>query len=157
MLMDKRGLIRVRISNLVAHERTNSEFKQIHMNSFVRTGHLKKPIVVHKIKHNDKYLILDGHHRAEALKELGYAYIIARRIDYFSPEFRVKSWRSATKEWDKNEIIARALSGKLMRPKSTRHVVVERGREIRFGNHIRLTPIINYPIAALREKGHKKV
>lgn len=147
--MVKHGLIRVKISNLIPHERINQKYKQAHMEDFVRRRRQIKPIIVHRVR-KDRYLILDGHHRVSALKELGYAYIIARRINYFSPRFRVRSWRSATKEWDKNEVIERALSGRLLRPKSTKHVVIDKGKEYPFSKHLLLAPTINYPIKRLK-------
>ena len=153
--MNRHGLIRVRIIDLLPHELTRPKLRQKHIKNLSSTGRLTRPIIVHRIRGRGKYLILDGHHRAAALKELGYSYIIAKRINYLSPKFKVRSWSSA-KEWDKSEVIALALAGKPLKPKSTKHVVSEKGKEVPFNNHLFLAPVINYPISALRRSSTKR-
>ena len=73
------------------------------------------PLLVEKTHH----VVLDGHHRKEALKLLGFRRIPCLRVDYASVQ--LGSWRpdlSLTKE----EVVQRALRGEKFPPKTTRHV-----------------------------------
>ena len=53
------------------------------------------PIVVARIPGSDKYLIVDGHHRWAALKEMGYKLVPCVVIDYFSDDVRLMTWYPA--------------------------------------------------------------
>lgn len=73
------------------------------------------PILVEK----NYNIILDGHHRKEALKRLGFKKIPCLMTDY--AHIQLNSRRrglSITKE----DVIRRALSGERFPPKTTRHI-----------------------------------
>lgn len=53
------------------------------------------PIIVAPIPGTDKYLIVDGHHRWAALKELGYRKAPAIVVDYFDPGIKLETWYPA--------------------------------------------------------------
>jgi len=73
----------------------------------------------------DRYfVILDGHHRFEALRLLGCRRVPAYVIDYFSDIVDLTLWPDATvKEVTKEEVIRRGLAGELFPPKTTRHIL----------------------------------
>lgn len=66
-------------------------------------------------------VILDGHHRYEALKRLGCRRVPVMLVDYHRADIRVSTWREGESPPEKDEVIAQALVGKLFPPKSTRH------------------------------------
>jgi len=64
-------------------------------------------------------MIIDGHHRYFALKELGIEKIPVTMINYFSD----KIITDKTDSLMKHDIIENALNGKLYDPKSTKHLI----------------------------------
>ncbi len=81
-------------------------------------GVLKYPILVD----SKTMVILDGHHRVEALKLLGCSLVPAILVDYDDSCVSVSSWRPGvvvTKEM----VRASGLLGLLMPPKTSRHRV----------------------------------
>ena len=68
---------------------------------------------------SESKMIIDGHHRYFALKELGLEKIPVTMINYFSDKIITDKNDSLMK----NDIIENALSGKLYEPKSTKHLI----------------------------------
>ena len=66
-MMNRHGLIKVRIIDLLPHELTRPKLKQKHIKSLPGTGRLTRPIIVHRIRERRKYPILDGYHMAATL------------------------------------------------------------------------------------------
>lgn len=68
-------------------------------------------------------VILDGHHRFNALKQLGAKKVPALLIDYFDDSLISVEARpeSGFKSLSKKEIIDMGLSDKVFKPKTTRH------------------------------------
>ena len=64
-------------------------------------------------------LIIDGHHRYFALKELGFKKVPVTLIDYSLKSIRTGKLNSI----DKEQIIKMGRSNELMEPKSTEHAV----------------------------------
>ncbi len=62
-----------------------------------REGVVDLPIIAAPVPGTDKYLIVDGHHRWAAVKELGYRKVPAIIIDYFDPSVRLETWYPAIK------------------------------------------------------------
>src|SRR3972149_1272321 len=78
-------------------------------------GYLKKPILVAQ----DDYVILDGHHRFEALRELGCQRIPCYVIDYFSDAVQLGLWPEATvRDVTKEEVVRRGLAGEVFPPQA---------------------------------------
>ncbi len=83
-----------------------------------REGRLRYPILVDR----ESFVILDGHHRFRAYKELGFEKIPCVLVDYQSDIVSVRPRRpefSVSKE----EVIRRALCGELYPPKTTQHIL----------------------------------
>lgn len=78
-----------------------------------------EPIVVAK----DSWVVLNGHHRVEALRQIGAKYVPAWVVNYHDVAVQVEKWPSSpVKEVpDKERIISRAKEGKLYPPKTSRH------------------------------------
>ena len=92
----------------------------------------KKEILKNNLKYKDEYLIIstilicstsnmiiDGHHRYTALKELGYKKIPVTIINYFSDKIMTDRNNSLLKE----DIINNSKAGNLYEPKSTKHLI----------------------------------
>lgn len=82
---------------------------------------IKNPIIVDK----GTMVILDGHHRYNSLKLMGYNFAPCCLVDYQSSDIGVTCWRDEEKI-SKNEVIAAGLSGKLLPHKTSRHIIPNR-------------------------------
>ena len=76
------------------------------------------PIVVDS-KNN---IILDGHHRYNVLKFLGYEQIPAYFVDYDSDYVKVESWRLNVKV-TKKDVLDRGISGNLFPSKTSKNII----------------------------------
>ena len=98
----------------------------------------KKEILKNNLKYKDEYLIIstilvcsnsnmiiDGHHRYAALKELGYKKIPVTLINYFSDKIMTDKDNSLLKE----DIIKHSETGNLYEPKSTKHLIFVMNRK----------------------------
>ncbi|MFQ5837726.1 MAG: ParB N-terminal domain-containing protein [Thermoplasmata archaeon] len=84
-----------------------------------RDGYVRTPILVE----NRHHIILDGHHRYQALLDLGCKRIPAYLVDYFDEGIRVETWPGAVVDHiTKEEVVEAALRGHLFPPKTTRHI-----------------------------------
>jgi hypothetical protein len=92
----------------------------------------KKEVLKSSLKYKDEYIIIstilicsqsnmiiDGHHRYTALKELGYDKVPVTIVNYFSD----KIITDENDTFSKKEIIYRSKTGDLFEPKSTKHLV----------------------------------
>ncbi len=122
----------VPIDSLKSHEQIVEDHVKELMNDIRKRGILIKPILVDA----KTMIVLDGHHRVEALRRLGRKLIPAVLVDYDDECVTVSSWRP---DWKvSKELVRRAgLSGQLLPPKTSRHRVCF---EI---------PEVNYPIEKL--------
>lgn len=108
----------VSLALLREHEQIESERLRQIREEIRREGRLRHPILVDK--HSG--VILDGHHRFRAYRELGFETIPCLLVDYHSEVVSVRSRRSDIAV-SKAEVIRRALSGELFPPKTTRHIL----------------------------------
>ncbi|HYS71490.1 MAG TPA: ParB N-terminal domain-containing protein, partial [Thermoplasmata archaeon] len=93
-----------------------------------KDGFLRKPILVAA----GPLVILDGHHRVEALRILGCTRIPVYLLDYDDPAVGITTWPDAiVKAVTKAEVIDRGTHGDLFPPKTTRHTVVLEIEEVR--------------------------
>jgi len=108
------------IDRLRSHEAVESGLLRQTIEEIRKDGCLKRPILVA----DGDNVILDGHHRFEALRTLGYRRIPAYVIDYSSDLVEVTTWPQATvKEVTKQEVLRRGRTGELFPPKTTRHIL----------------------------------
>ena len=88
------------------------------MNEILEEGILRMPIVVD----GKTGVILDGHHRYHALRRLGAELVPTFLVNYSSQEVSVFPRRIGYKV-SKRLVVDMAMEGKLMPPKTTRHVL----------------------------------
>jgi len=108
----------VDISELKGHERTDECRLKALKDEIESDGILKKPIVVDERTR----VILDGHHRVEALRLLGCSRIPVCFVNYASEKIGVKG-TNKNLEVTKPKVLEAALKGEPFPPKSTWHYV----------------------------------
>lgn len=80
----------VPLKKILVHECVLSKWVRTLCVFMEEAGIQKNPIVVHKVK--DKYIVLDGMHRVEAFRKMGYQDIMVYEVDYFSDEILLAGW-----------------------------------------------------------------
>jgi len=80
------------VDRLLPHEEIVTE--RLHtMKKFIeKTGVIDLPIIIASIPGTHKYLIVDGHHRWAALRDLGARKVPSIIVDYFSDSVKVFTW-----------------------------------------------------------------
>ncbi len=108
----------VPLESLRIHEQVIEEHVKELMEDIASRGVLIRPILVDA----KTMIILDGHHRVEALRRLGKKLVPAILVDYDSDCVTVSSWRD---DWVVTKDLVRkaGLSGKPLPPKTSRHRV----------------------------------
>src|SRR2546427_12158141 len=87
------------------------------MDQIRKDGYLRRPVLVA----DGELVILDGHHRVEAVRALGARVIPAYLIDYFSDIVRLSTWPDAEGSVvTKEEVIPRGRTGDLFPPQTAR-------------------------------------
>ena len=89
------------------------------IHSLRSTRILREPILVAA----GSFVILNGHHRVAALLALGAATAPAWVVDYGDPKITLDRWDDGP-TLSKDDVIARARSGRPFPPKTTRHRVL---------------------------------
>ena len=114
----------VPIDELKPHEKGSPLYLEMLKQEILRDGVLKYPIIADEKTH----VILDGMHRWLALKSLGYSLIPVMFTNAFqNPKIHVGRRRihryasNSDEEITIEKVISAGLSGRLMKPRSTRH------------------------------------
>lgn len=107
----------VPISDLREHEEVRPERVAVVERRLVEDGVVRQPVVVDE----GTMVVLDGHHRFNALRRLGATRVPAYLVDYRDGAITVESWDPARAPPTKDEVVARARAGKPFPPKSTKH------------------------------------
>jgi hypothetical protein len=117
-------IVLVPIDQLKPHEKGSPLYLELLKQEILRDGALKYPIIADE----KTYVILDGMHRWLALKSLGYRLIPVMLVDALqNPKIHVGRRRihRYLSESDGGislqEVISAGLSGRLMKPRSSRH------------------------------------
>ncbi|MFH0943245.1 MAG: ParB N-terminal domain-containing protein [Candidatus Beckwithbacteria bacterium] len=108
----------IEITKLKPHERIRKIHARKLLRQIIIDGRLKKPIIVD----GKTGVILDGHHRFWAIGQLGLSGIPARIVNYQDKNIQVIAWRKGEKI-SKSEVIRAGMTGKLLRPKTSRHLI----------------------------------
>jgi len=104
------------LERLRGHEEHDPEKVDELVDELRRTGLFVDPIWVAK----DSWVILNGHHRVEALRRLGLKRIPASVFDYHGEHVDLDRW-SPGPPIEKAEVVHRAHHGRPFPPKTTRH------------------------------------
>jgi len=114
------------LSDIHAHEEVLPDrTEQFH--DFILSYGLNNPICIPAIIVDvNTNVIIDGHHRYYTLRRLGLQEVEMLFIDYMHQDILVESKANIGKDG----IIEAALSGKLVRPKLTRHLVLQNGKYV---------------------------
>jgi len=114
----------VALSELKGHEMPKKSRVEELKKNMKKRGVLIKPIVVDR----DTGVILDGHCRCGALMSLGRSKVAVRFVDYNSEKIEVERWGGG--EMTKEEVREAGLSGRLMMPKSSKHMIKKGMRRV---------------------------
>ncbi|MFH0973699.1 MAG: ParB N-terminal domain-containing protein [Candidatus Micrarchaeota archaeon] len=106
----------VRVEALRSHEKTSAARLRAVKRSVKRFGVVSRPIIVDA----RFFVVLDGHHRLAALRELGCRFAPVQFVDYASAAVRVRSRRRGVRV-SKRVVMRRALAGREFACKTTRH------------------------------------
>ena len=118
----------VDVNLLKSHEEVRNELLTSLIAEIKKDGFLRKPVLVE----NKDYVILDGHHRFEALKKIGCRRIPVYLVDYYDEAIYLTTWPEAKHtNVTKDDVLDTARSGKLYPPKTTRHIVRIELKEVR--------------------------
>ena len=109
------------IADLKPHEEIIPENLEKVKEKIREKGYLINPIIIDQ----DNFVILDGHHRAKALKLLGYKNIPAYAVDYFDKDIKVFQRRPEI-PISKEIIIKKALAGEVFPCKTSKHQIPKR-------------------------------
>lgn len=101
---------------LVPHEQVDRDRLLLLVGEIARDGALHYPVMVDR----SSMVILDGHHRASALKLLGCHLTPVYLVDYGHPSITVTQWRDDIGV-SKQAVVQAGLSGRLYPPKVSRH------------------------------------
>ncbi|MDO9028645.1 MAG: ParB N-terminal domain-containing protein [Candidatus Roizmanbacteria bacterium] len=123
----KRKIYLLDIKNLKNHEMISIErLKQV-KDDLLTKGYIKNPVVVEKENH----IILDGHHRVAALKQLGAIKVPTFLVNYQDKDVRVFLRRKLKLAGPiKQSVIKNSLSNILFPSKTTKHLIKNRPRNI---------------------------
>jgi len=111
----------VELDKLFPHEAVSPEHLKKLTEEIVKDGFLKRAIVVDK----NTNVILDGEHRFAILQNLGCKKIPVVYVDYTSSEIQVES-RNSNRKLTKKDVIVAGLSGKILPPKASKHMIRNR-------------------------------
>ena len=110
----------VELRRLRGHEGIRPSLLEQLTEEINRDGYVKRPILAA----HGHFVILDGHHRVEAVRSLGCIRVPAYLVDYFSDIVHVTTWPDAVvASVTKEEVIRRGLEDDRFPPKTTRHTV----------------------------------
>ena len=118
----------IELSRLRPHEQFREELLRRLLDRIRIDGVVRKPVLVEA----EHLVILDGHHRVEALRLLGCKRVPVYLVDYDDGSIGLTTWPGAVVPTvTKAEVVDHGLRGDLFPPKTTRHLVTVSLDEVR--------------------------
>lgn len=108
-------------TRLRVHERINEAHLQKLLKQIERDGFIDEPLIVDE----NTLIILDGHHRFTAAQRLGLKLLPVCFVDYRCNSIKVFAWRAGERV-TKATVIRAGLQGKLLKPKTSRHLICDK-------------------------------
>ena len=126
----------IELTKLRYHEQVDKDHVNELVNQINQDGYIKNPIIV-----DDKHhIILDGHHRTQALRQLGAKLIPVYMVNYFDHNIKVYLRRKILLNQPiKQAVVSYGLQSKLFPSKTTRHLIYNRPKNI----NIKITHLFN--------------
>lgn len=122
-----RDIVLVKASHLKPHEEISKLRLRKVKDQLLKNKYLRNPVVADK----STLVVLDGHHRLAALKDIGITRIPVFLVNYYSKQVRVYSRRTTIELANlKQVVIKRGLTGDLFPYKTTRHLIKNRKKNI---------------------------
>jgi len=103
---------------LRVHERINEAHLLVLLRQIASDGFIDEPLIVDE----NTLIILDGHHRYTAAQRLGLKLLPVCFVDYRCSHIKVFAWRAGERV-TKAMVIRAGLQGKLLKPKTSRHLI----------------------------------
>jgi len=119
--MDQYEIKNIDINSLKQHEMVIECHLERILAEIKGDGCIKDPIIADK----NTMVIVDGHHRYNALKRIGAKYCPVCLVDYKSNKIKVGCWRKGERV-TKDQVISAGLSGNLFVPKTSKHEIPDR-------------------------------
>jgi hypothetical protein len=120
----------VEVDRLRTHEAVRKRRVRELVEEIRKESGLKRPVVVDR----DSLVVLDGHHRLAALREMGVKKAPVFLVDYFSDQVKVYLRRKELMmKLIKEAVIRMGLSSQVFGCKTTRHLVRDRPRGVKIG------------------------
>lgn len=114
------------ISELKIHEAIQDRLLEACVRMLKDDGVFKVPILVDE----KDFVVLDGHHRVEAMRRMGYTKIPVYLVDYWDDAIEVTTWPEAEIEnITKEMVLEMGRSDEVFPPKTSRHKVKVRLEE----------------------------
>ncbi len=134
------------MKELKGHERNDKTLLESLKKQIELDGVLKRPIVADRTTN----VVLDGHHRIEALRLLGYKEVPVVFVNYSSPDICVQGWNgiNVTKEM----VISAGLSGNKLPPKTSKHMIEVNGERMHISA---IETMVNIRLSKLKRIGVK--
>lgn len=117
----------IKISKIKEHEAVDKKHLKIIKKTIIDSGVFKEPIIVDK----KSLVVLDGHHRLNSCRELGFEKIPSIMVDYLANE-RIKVISRRNNIFiNKKKVIEMGISGKVFPNKTTKHFIPGRIKNLK--------------------------
>ncbi|QOJ78630.1 hypothetical protein IG193_07685 [Infirmifilum lucidum] len=137
-----KGVVLLPLRELKPHESVDPLNLESVLHRLRRDQVLRRAVAID----SETRVVLDGHHRLKALELLGCQLVPCTLFDYRSGLIEVWSYPGAPRV-SKEDVLYAALSGRLLPPKTSRHMVRAGSRYV----HISEFEVeVNLPISSLR-------